>query len=189
MKIRVTFLGPRQARAIFMSNVFLDKTYTYLLVRTGERYNHYVTLNTGTMEVVRLGKDSEIVQRLRPYPKYSLKHAAEIYLRSTLIKTDEAVEVLDAILNNEDDEQINFLLEKKNHRDSKRGGLEKPTKQERNIIRANMVSLDQICNELKIAPARARALLRKHDVKKPGASWSWEKSQYSQVLNMFRKML
>lgn len=186
-KVRMTFLGARTVRIMIMSSVFRDKTYTYLLVRRGEKYNHYLRLHTGVVEVIRLGKSSEQVQRLVPYPKFPLKHAANVYLKSYLPKTDEAYRVIEAILSSDDDDQMNFLLDEDAGFTKEK--LEKPTKVERSIEKANMVTLEKICQDLDLKPARVRAAFRRHQVKKPGTGWHWDKSEYSKIVKQIKEIL
>ena len=182
--IRVTFVGPRQCRILLMSSVFLDRTYSYLLVRSGDRYNHYLRLHEGTVELIRFHKESELVLRLRPYPKHGLRKAAQVYMSSPLPKTDEAQAVLESILASTDDDQMNFVFDA-----SEKQKLDRPSRQERQAKKANQVSLEQICEELEITPNRARGIFRRNNIDKPGARWEWNKSERDQVVKMIKKFL
>ena len=181
MLVRVSFVGPRTARVLFMFSVFLDRTYSYLLVRSGDSYNHYIRLCEGTIELVRFHKESELVLRLKPYTRHSLAHAALVYLKSTLPKSEEATAVLEAVVANRDDDRINFLVEQEK--------LEKMSKRERVTQKSNQISLEQICEELKITPSRARGIFRRNRVEKPGARWEWDKGQRDQVVKELQKFL
>lgn len=183
--IRMAFMGPRQARIIFTSSLYRLKTYSYILVRVGEKYNHYLRLHNGIIEVVRLGSESETVRDMKPYNKVDIKHAARVYRDSYLPKTDEAKQILKEILANKDDDRRNFIFDEGPDKKSK---LEKPTKAERAQVKANMVTLEKICEDLDLVPSRVRSAFRRHDIKKPGHGWTWPKSEYSQVVKMVKQL-
>lgn len=175
-----------------MSSVFRDRTYSYLLVRSGEKYNHYLRLHEGLIEVVRFHKEAELVQNLVPYNKYSLRHAAEVYSVSHLPKTDQALQVLDVILKSTDDDQMNFLLDippEKADRKPRKSKLEKSTKEERQKEKANTVTLEKLAVQLSTTPSRIRAAFRRHNTPKPGARWEWKKSEQDQILKMIKAIL
>ena len=174
----------------FQSRVFLrrpQKTFahknsTYLLVGEGERYNHYLTMESGVIDVVRSGKSSALTSELVPYNKYSLKHAAEVYANTTLEKSAKARKILRAIMANKDDSRTNFLPL------SEHGKAEKPTRVERMQDRANEVTLEQICKEMSLDPKRVRAFFRDNDIKKPGNRWTWPKLDKDKIVKLIKSL-
>lgn len=167
----------------FESRVFLNRNrYTYLLVGEGERYKHFVTMETGSIELRRAGKESQLVKDLIPYNKYSLRHAADVYLKTTLEKSSKAKRVLQNVIRNKDDSRTDFLLV------SEKGRAEKPTRLERLQDKANEITLEQVCKELKLDPKYVRALFRNNNVQKPGNRWTWQKTQKDQIVKLIRKL-
>ena len=181
--MRVTFLGPRQCRVQFRSFVYLLDTYSHILVRSGSQYNHYLRLYNSIVEVVRFHKESDEVGKMRPYNKFPLKHAAQVYLETSLPKTDEAGAILQEILSSKEDDRTNFFPE--SHQPVEK--REKPTKAERVINKANSVTLDQVAEGLDMTPQKLRHLLRDNEYPKPGSRWQWPKSQYEKLISEFKK--
>lgn len=186
MKLQVTFLGPHQQRIQFVTFVYLQGTYTHILINRGKLYNHYLRLYQGTVEIVRFHQESEEVLGMRPYNKYPLKHAARVYLETTLPKTDEAMDVLMRILASDTEgDDLNFLPTTP----AEVLKREKPTKTERMTNKANSVTLEQIAQDLNITPQHLRGILRNHDYKKPGARWQWPKTERERLMAQFKKFL
>jgi hypothetical protein len=163
--------------------IFEPKMATYLKVAGTEKYNYFVTMESGRIEVVRTKKSSQLMNELKPYNKYSLKHAAHIYLTSTLEKSEKAERMLKAILRNKDLTRTNFLEGPDKDR------IEKPTKTERLTEKANEVTLEQICQDIRLDPKKVRALFREHNVPKPGNRWTWEKSNRDNVIKQIKSMM
>jgi hypothetical protein len=167
----------------FKSLVFLNHTRnTYLLVGDGIKYNHFLTMEKGMIEVKRVPKNSQFMKELIPYNKYSLKHAAHIYLTSFLEKTPVAVKALQAILRNKDNSRMNFLPA------SAAEKAEIPTRIERAQEKANELTLEQICGDLKLDPKRVRGWFRENNVQKPGQRWTWPKSQRDQIIKLIKSL-
>lgn len=166
----------------FQSRVFLRQTRTYLLVGQGEKYNHFLTMETGMIDIKRVPKVSMLMKELSPYNKYSLKHAAQIYSQTTLEKSSKAKRILKIILANRDENRTNFLPTQEREK------LERPTKAERTIEKANEITLEHLCQEMRLDPKKIRFLFREAGIKKPGARWTWEKSQRDKIVKMIQSL-
>ena len=166
----------------FKSVVFLNRTHSYLLVGEGQRYQHYLTMERGFIEVKRVPKSSQFVKELVPYNKYSLKHGAKIYWDSFLEKTPIAVRTIRNILSSKDMNRMNFLPETEKEK------AEIPTRQERTQEKANEITLEKICEELKLNSKHVRAWFRENNVQKPGNRWTWPKSQRDSIVKLIKKL-
>lgn len=139
-------------------------------------------MERGFIEVKRVPNNSQFFKELIPYNKYSLKHGARVYFNSFLEKTPVAIKALKAILRNKDDSRLNFLP------DSVREKAEIPTKQERTQEKANEITLEKICEDLKLNSKHVRAWFRQANVQKPGNRWTWPKSQREQIVKLIRSL-
>jgi hypothetical protein len=174
----------------FESRVFLHrprsvmspKNSTYLLVGEGPRYKHFLSMESGIIDVIRVPKMGKLVEELKPYNKYSLKHAAEVYAGTTLQKSSLARRILRNIMNNRDDSRVNFLPVEEHAK------AEKPTKQERIADKANEITLEQICKEMKLDPKFIRGLFRENDVKKPSNRWTWPKGEREKIVKLIKSL-
>lgn len=167
----------------FKSVMFLNRTRSsYLLVNEGTKYSHFLTMERGFIEVKRVPNNSQFLKELMPYNKYSLKHGARVYFDSFLEKTPVALKALKAILRNKDNDRMNFLP------DSVREKAEIPTKQERTQEKANEITLEKICEDLKLNSKHVRAWFRQNNVQKPGNRWTWPKSQREQIVKLIRSL-
>ena len=166
----------------FKSVVFLNQTHSYLLVGEGQRYQHYLTMERGFIEVKRVPKSSQFVKELVPYNKYSLKHGAKIYWDSFLEKTPMAVRTIRNILNSKDMSRTNFLPETEKEK------AEIPTRQERTQEKANEITLEKICEDLKLNSKHVRAWFRENNVQKPGNRWTWPKTQRDEIVKLIKKL-
>lgn len=166
----------------FKSVVFLNQTHSYLLVGEGIKYQHYLTMERGFIEVRRVQKTSQFVKELKPYNKYSLKHAAKIYWDSFLEKTPIAVRTIRNILSSKDMNRLNFLPETEKEK------AEIPTRQERTQEKANEITLEKICEDLKLNSKQVRGWFRQCDVPKPGKRWTWPKSKRDEISKLIKKL-
>jgi hypothetical protein len=167
----------------FQSLVFLNhRRNTFLLVGTGEKYHHFVTMENGLIETKRLNKTSQAVKDLIPYNKYPLKHAAQIYLNTTLEKTSKAKRILRIIMANKDDSRMNFLPTSEHEK------AEKPTRVERIQEKANEITLEQICKSINMDSKRARSLFRDNNIQKPGQRWTWAKSERDRIVKLIKSL-
>lgn len=167
----------------FQSLVYLNhRRNTFLLVGSGEKYHHFVTMENGLIETKRLNKTSQELKDFIPYNKYSLKHAAEIYLNTTLEKTSKAKRILRIIMANKDELRMNFLPTSEHEK------AEKPTRVERIQEKANEITLEQICKSMSLDSKYVRSLFRNNDVKKPGQRWTWPKTERDGVVKLIRSL-
>lgn len=167
----------------FQSRIFLNRNRnTYLLVAEGEKYSHFVTMETGMIETKRVPKASQFVKELIPYNKCSLKHAAHVYMTSTLEKSSLAKSILQSILRNQDNSKVDFLPGNVKEK------AEVPTRQERTQEKANEITLEKICEDLKLNSKHIRAWFREHNVPKPSNRWTWPKSKRDEIVKLIRKL-
>lgn len=167
----------------FKSVVFLNRTRnSYLLVGEGQKYVHFLTLERGFIEVKRVQKTSQFVKELIPYNKYSLKHAAQHYFDSFLEKTPTANRTIKNILRNTDMDRINFLPVTEHEK------AEIPTRQERAQEKANEITLEKICEDLKLNSKHVRAWFRQCDIPKPGKRWTWPKNKRDEITKLVKKL-
>lgn len=167
----------------FQSLVFLNhRRNTFLLVGSGEKYHHFVTMENGLIDTKRLNKTSQEIKDFIPYNKFSLKHAAEIYLSTTLEKTEKAKRILRIIMANKDDSKTNFLPI------TEKDKAEKPTRVERLVEKANEVTLEQICKSMNLDSKRARSLFRENDIQKPGQRWTWAKTEKDRIVKLLKSL-
>ena len=175
--MRITFHSPREQRVQFLSFVYLLGTSCHILVQRGEQYNYYLRLCNNIIETIRYHQESDEVQSMRPYTKYPLKHAAEVFEEYSeyLGATDESRRIL-KLIKSSDEDRVNFM----------QIVHEKPTKKEKLVTKANSVTLEQLAEGLGVTPQRLRRALRENEYLKPGSRWVWPKSQYDFLL---KKML
>ena len=175
--MRITFHSAREQRVQFLSFVYLLGTSCHILVHRGDRYNYYLRLCNSIVETVRYHQESDEVQVMRPYNKYPLRHAVDVFEEYSqyLGATDEAKAIL-KLIKHSDEDRINFM----------QVAHEKPTKSEKLVTKANSVTLEQIAEGLGVTPQRLRRALRENEYPKPGSRWVWPKSQYDFLL---KKML
>lgn len=184
--VRVQFPPLGVCRVLMKTFLFITRQgrYSYLLVSESARYNYYLTLHKGQIELEKHGKESEFVKTLLPHSKCNLKHAAEIYLKSTLSKTDEAMEILDRIQFSTDD-QTDFMLVKPVEREKK----ERLSKKERTQLKANQVTLEKLCRMNDWNPQSIRSMLRRAKVERPDGKWVWPKSKVPDIVAVIKGLL
>lgn len=177
--VRVSWPADGLIRIRMQTLVYVTRQgrYSYLMVGKTSRFYYFLTLHDGEVRVERHGITSEFMAGLLPHSKCSIKHASQIYLRSTLPKTDQATEVLDAIQFSSP-ERTNFFSYQPEEREKR----ERPTRQERSIQKANMVTLEKICESAGMTTSVARGRLRNAGIEKPGARWSWPKNKASEII-------
>ncbi len=187
MGLLVDFPAKGVCRVHLQTFVFVSVVgrYSYLRVGETDRSYYYLTLHNGIIDMEHHGKQSDFVTRgLKAHSKCDLRHAARIYMDSTLAKTDKAIEILDAILLSNQD-RINFLPDQPKEREKR----ERLTKIEKSKLKANTISLEQLCEKLDVEPSRVRAAFRRHNFEKPGARWQWPKSQLTELLAKVKNLL
>ena len=75
-----------------------QRSRTCIVFSVGRSYMHAVTMDgtIGCVEILKGTKLEPLMLKGKPYP---IQRAAELYLKSTLTKTDRAVKVLTNLLN------------------------------------------------------------------------------------------
>lgn len=186
--VRVKFSPLGTCRIDMQTFVYITKTggYSYLLVCKSPTYNYFLTLHRGQVEVEKHGVHSEFMNTLKAYSRCDLKHAAEIYLKSTLPKTDEALEILDRIQFSPLDRSTFFDKVPVERERKKKVRL---TKKEKITVKANTISLEKICEDLGISPSAVRARFRRAKTQKPGSKWAWPKSQVPEIMKMIKGLM
>lgn len=167
--IRVEF--PKKIQVAFYPLIYVDRhRHTYLLVYKGSRYNYYLTMVTGVIELVKLGVTSEtVLSELTPI-KGSLTLAAKTYSASYLTKTDEAVKTLDNILNGRECLLPNWVK-----------APEQLTNEDRLKLKANAIPLSTICKELRLTESSCRQYLKSQGLRPEGKRWQWPKADAARI--------
>ena len=163
----VTVNFRREVRVSFLEYLYVDRqNHTFLLVCHTDRYFYFLTMFNGLIELIREGRDSIRSSELVPISG-SLRHAAEVYHRSHLVRTEEAEEVMLNILANKD------ILMIPN---------EAPSREERAFEKANTVYLKDICQEVEISQGKAKSLLIQNGLGPENGFWRWHKSKLDSIL-------
>lgn len=170
--IKVDFTPREIVRVDFSPRVFMkDRTHSYLLLREQRGKGLFLTMEAGTIEVVKVPQDDQgeyfIQERnegmvddkevkfinypLVPYPR-DLSQAARVYWESTLPKSAAA------------DRELRLILGIAASEVSPSDRDDQP--------HSGATSLASICLELGIEASRGRKLLR-GVVEKPGERWEW----------------
>lgn len=165
---RVTAPAPTHVNRLLLhdpTGVFIEGTRHFVLVKEGRDYDHYLTLEEGAYKVVKVGKESEVRKRWRPY-NYTPAEAARIAEKSFLPKTADAARAICQL-------QGKPVAAETPTTPTSEG--EKPTTRKRTVSAGGGTgySLAQMCEELSIEPFDARKLLREKKVQKPGSRWEW----------------
>ena len=86
-----------------------QRSRTCIVFSVGRKYMHAVTMDgsIGCVEIARDTKLEPLMLKGKPYP---IQRAAELYLKSTLTKTERAVKVLTNLLNSLPIDQEALLL-------------------------------------------------------------------------------
>lgn len=170
----------------FTPRIFLCKTHSYILVKTGTKYGHFLTMESGSIELVKLemGADGRFYFRKRnegevgdktqafveyplvPYHKTSMESALKVYLTSPLNRTVKAARALA--------ELTGGVLPPEEQETPARAKRKPKSGDSRPHTTLPGYTLHELCEELGIDPTEARAELRAKGVKKPGSKWSWE---------------
>ena len=140
-------------------------------------------IQSGNMKVVQYktfkqqyklteGKDIRIVQ----VPASSREEKKESQIRA-----DEVIKEIQNL--GEDDEEEAPKAVKGTKADPK----PKEPKVKKTKGPTGAVSLKDICEKLKVDPSKARRILRKHKVDKPGGSWEWtDQQQISKIESLLK---
>lgn len=159
----------------FRQRIFMrDGTHTYLWLRDGRSYGYFLTMDTGSIEVVKLEMNHGIYRvyksgqeywDLEPFEEpYSFEKAVRMYWESTLGRSERA-----------EREMCDILGTEPGCRAIRDMGTPQP-KQEKPASAPKQpsggFSLAELCAEINVSPSDARKLLRGR-VEKPGSKWEW----------------
>lgn len=146
--------------------VFVDRQRrAYLQYRAGEKSRQYVSIQGGGIDTVSLNKSE--FNELIEYTAQTPQHFAQIYLNSYMEISRAARAILVAVLGMSAGSQPD---------------AEGPK------FSSGAVSLEEICEALKITPQVARKHLRKL-IDKPGGRWAWEPEQAEKIKQMLIECL
>lgn len=191
MKIRIEFRP-----TVYMR----DRTHTYLWVRDGGNYGLFLTMDTGSITLEKVPKETELVRNdkgkivdeltvYRVYenkqefwdlePKeYDFMKAVEKYHSSLLQRSRPAEREMRNFLGLEplsEDEAVPVPDRPARPAKDRSVAPGRPPKEPRTRKEpsAGGYSLAQLCAELKLDPTEARKTLRSKKIEKPGARWEW----------------
>jgi hypothetical protein len=146
--------------------VFIDRNrYTYLQYRDGEKTRQFVSMISGKIDTVSLGRAE--FNQLIEYTAQTPQHFAEVYLKSYMEISRAARAVLAGVLG---------------------GELPLTAEPSAPSFSSGAVGLEEICEALKITPQVARKHLRKL-VDKPGGRWEWEPDQAEKIKQMLTECI
>ena len=146
--------------------VFVDRNrHTYLLYRENDKTKQYVSMVSGKIDTVSLGRSE--FKDLVEYTAQTPQHFAEVYLKSYMEISRAARAILAGVLGTE-------IAQTEEPSGSK--------------FSSGSVGLEEICEVLKITPQVARKHLRKL-VEKPGGRWEWEPEQAEKIKQMLTECI
>jgi len=177
----------------FRPLVFMrDRTHSYLWLRDGRSYGYFLTMDSGTIEVVKLDIETiyqrddknKIIGETKVYRVYETKEkfydlephnydfrkALEKYHTSFMGRSNKAEQEMRILLGLEplatlaDDGDI-----------SPKPRAERTPKGESKAPAG--YSLATLCAELKMDPSEARKILRGKKIEKPGGKWEWANAE------------
>ncbi len=192
--MKLDFSQPKKSGKLkldFHPQVYMrHKTHTYLWLRDGRAFGHFLTMDSGTIEVVKVPfetiverdeKTKKVIREVQVYTiqesrdqayeltvhHYDFLKAVEKYHSSQLGRSNAAEREMRAILGLEplavtDTEDIGTAQPQ----------AQRPAK-DRKEAAAGGYSLATLCQELKMDPAEARKILRSKKIEKPGGKWEW----------------
>lgn len=160
----------------FRHRIFMrDRTHTYLWLRDGRSYGYFLTMDSGTIEVVKLEmangtyrvyESGQKFWELEPFEKpYSFEKAVRMYWESTMGRTEKAEREMCDILGTEPGRKAIRDM------DTPQPKREKPASAPKQPS-GGAFSLAELCAEINMDPSDARKLLRGR-VEKPGSKWEW----------------
>jgi predicted DNA-binding ArsR family transcriptional regulator len=120
----------------------------------------------------RLAEDNEEVLPIIPNPLDEIQEAKE---RATEVmrEAEESMKKPETTII-----RIDFTEKKEKQPKEKKESTKEPKEPKaKKVSTGTATSLKDICDELKVDPTKARRILRKSDIEKPGGSWEWEDPQ------------
>lgn len=163
----------------------------HLLVHEGRNISQFLTMASGSIEVLKLGRD-QVATELFHLPNYDdqFYHALEVMHNSTLRKSPRAERLIQGLLTSyikpgqlmSDDDPAELTQRKaakRQARKNRQADKSKPTRRGRKEATPPTASgqdtftLEALCEELGIEPGQARSRLRRAKAEKPGARWVW----------------
>lgn len=173
----------------FRPRVFMrDRTHSYLWVRDGRSYGYFLTIDSGSVELVKVDIEityerddkNKIIGETKVYrvyenketyfdlePKdYDFQKALKRYHSTLLARSNKAEQEMRILLN------LPPLAPSELEGDiTPKPRAERPPKGESKV--AAGYTLAALCAELKMEPGEARKILRGKKIEKPGGKWEW----------------
>ena len=148
-----------------MPAVFVDRgRHTFLEFRDTGKVKHFVTMTNGVIEIIQLSVNEVKSNGLKPHNS-TPEHFARVYLSSYLEISRSARAILNGIIGHSEAHSPEPAAT------SFSGGS---------------VSLEQICEGLKLDPSRCRKYLRKL-VEKPGGRWAWSPEEAEKISSLLKE--
>jgi len=156
----------------FRPRVYMrQRTHTYLFLRDGRSYGYFLTMESGSIEIVKLERQDNQGYQVRDYKGDmwdlvpllgDFERAIRNYHESKLSRSIKA------------DREIRTILGLELPKEESAGGAEEAQTRapKDSPSQKGSITLTQLCEGLKIEPGIARKILR-GKMEKPGASWSW----------------
>ncbi|MEM4655264.1 MAG: hypothetical protein QXL34_07250 [Thermosphaera sp.] len=142
----------------------------YLSFHRGRKFEYFVRLHEGRVEVVKLklAKADELIPATGP--QTDVKHCVDVFLASHLPKTERAVRVLQAI---------------KDGKSPTLSALE--TSPKAKVINGEkLVDLKLICRELDLDPRAARKILRDKKIARTQGRWAFPQSDIERIKSLLK---
>lgn len=186
--MKIDFSPKRVLSIDFSPRVFMrDRTHTYLFLREKKGKGQFLTMESGTIEIVRVPlEDGEyrvwkrnegevqdpkvtlIFYPLVPYEADPMR-AINTYWASPLDKSPAAIRELRVLLGLPPSEEPE-------------GYKERGSTSPKAAKTSTGASLADLCTELGIEGSAARKVLRKEQIEKPGDRWEWTDPEAAQKI-------
>lgn len=173
---------------------FNNARETFVQVRDNGPTVEFLTMQTGTIDVVVVDKLSDLGRELKPAPKTSqnLGRIAEQLSKSVLPKTPRAIAVLALILANQDKTRTDFvteadanLAELNSKARTHKVGAKRTTTAEKKAAplrkQEGFFALADLVRELGMNPREVRAQFRKAKMAKPEGGWVFPNDRREEI--------
>lgn len=168
------------------STLQLYKNYNsnyFLQFREALKYDYYVSLVSGKVEVLKLPKEEIRHLTMAKGKNDTPKHCAEIWLASLLPKTEAAVRILEAILKNPAG-VVNINVDEAPKGDATTSPL-KTANEVKVKDGEKVICLKKVCADAGIDPKVGRRILRARG-QKPAGRWEWPESAIPTIMEVLR---
>ncbi len=156
---------------------------TFIALTSGRKWDTYLCFNGGKVDVVKLDKEKSAALTPRPNEgNWSVLHAAEIYTKSNMPKTERATLALAELLLGKTEVDVSYPDQRPEGTEMdgpvQPETVKKSTPKTTTERDGQTVTLAQLCEELKVEPRVARRRLRNAAGSAEGTRYVWDtKSQ------------